>query len=607
MLRSLRAALVCLVLGVAPSHAAPPATLSPDALHPGQRAVVRTVFEGTRVDTFSAVIVGVLKGGSVTGDLILGRATSERVVREGIAQGMSGSPVYVDGKLVGALSSGWSFAREPLFGITPIGQMLDVLAQQDAAPIGPAGPSGFELPGPEGVSTFGPFEWGDASEDDPGTDAVEGHAPADLTDGPTPLPLPVTCAGLDRGALQAVRSWFAPLGFDAVPGGRAATNDPVPDPEPGSAVAVPLMRGGLEIAAIGTLTYRDGDRLLMFGHPFFQAGAVRLPLAGAEIVTIVSSLQTSFKLGAPAGDIGAVTQDRRSAVAGQLGVVPQMLPVSVTVRGNRPKPQDFHFQAIEDRTLAPILVSVATLNSLLEGGGVGAGQTIHWTLRVTRPGVAPLVMENVAAGNAPPTLLASSVSVPLKFLFNNPYQTLDADSVAVTIDVQPGRDQWTLRSARVLDAATPPGGIVRVQCEVERWRGARETHVMKLRIPVDVPDGRYALLIGGAREMTRYEARALPGRYRPTSLDDAWRRFGGLRSGDALYAAVFGRAPEVTSGGRDYPELPLSALSMMAGAQTGGDAARRGTLAKLDEQRLPLGGLVGGELLLTVTVDRSAP
>ncbi len=587
--------------GAAPS--AP--TLSPDELRPGQKAIVKTVFEGSQVEDFEAEIVAVMKGGRAEGDLILARATSERVVRSGVAQGMSGSPVYVNGRLIGALSSGWSFSREPLFGVTPIGEMLAVLelpARADT--LGTAGPAGAD-PAP-GAVRFGEFRW----EDDGDGDALaSGPAPEPgIPVGATTLGIPLLCGGMNRATQDVARRLFAPLGLAVTPGGRATDGGPPADSlRPGSAVAVDVLTGDMQMSAIGTLTWRQGDRVLIFGHPLFQSGDVRLPLSTARIATIVASDLTSFKLGVRGRPVGTLTQDRRAAMSGRLGPSPRLLPVTVEIAAPGRAGQRFRFSSIEDRLLAPQLVGIAALNSFLESGGAGGNQTLRWTVRMTRRGGPALTLTDVVASDAPAGDLAGAVAAPLRFLFNNPYAALKLDSISVAIEAVPGREQWTLRSARLLDAAVRPGGTVRVECDVERWHGGRSMIALSVSVPEEAPDGRYVLWLGGGPELSRYEASRLPGRYRPTSLDDAWRRLGEMRSGDALYATLFASAPEVTREGRDYPELPVSALALLAGGQGAGDGGRRGDAARLDQRRVPLAGPLRGELLLSVQVDAKAP
>jgi len=366
------------------------------------------------------------------------------------------------------------------------------------------------------------------------------------------------------------------------------------------------MRGDVNLAAIGTVTYVDGDRVLIFGHPFFQSGEVRLPLSTARITTVMPSLSTSFKLGVPGTPIGTATQDRRAAVAGRLGAVPAMLPFGITVRRTGEQPQRFRFEAVEDRGLLPQLVSTAVVNSLLESGGAGAQQTVRWSLRAYR-GADVLRVDDVAAGEAPLNELLGTFGSPLRFLYNNPFERFHLDSLSLDLAIAPGRAQSTLRSASLGRPSVRPGGTLQVQCDLEPWRGPRESRTIELHVPEELSPGRYVLWLGGGSEADRITASRLPGRFRPVSVRDAWNRLGSLRSSDALYSMLWTRAPEVTSDGVDYPELPNSALALMSPPQLAGSAVQRGRWALLDEQRLPVDGVLRGELLLEIHVDPEAP
>ena len=367
------------------------------------------------------------------------------------------------------------------------------------------------------------------------------------------------------------------------------------------------MRGDLQIAAIGTLTWRDGDRVLLFGHPFFQAGDVRLPLSTARITTVVASDYVSFKLGARGREVGVVTQDRRPGVSGAIGPRASLLPLAVRIDGARPAPQHFRFEIVEDRVLASQLAGLAALNSLLESGGTGPGQTLAWTLVLHRREAPPLLLHDVTAGEAPTGEAVAAISGPLAYLFANPFERLRLDSIEVEIHVAPGRSLSALRSARLLDATVRPGGRARVECRIERWRGPTETRVIEVPVAAELPDGRYGLWVGGGAELSRFEALRFPARYRPTSLDDAWRRLAHLRPADALYAVILANAPGVTAAGRDYPELPASAAAVLSSGLAAGDVARRTDATLLDETRLRLEGVTRGELQLVLVVDSKAP
>lgn len=580
------------LIAAAPAAAERVPTLAAGALVPGQHAVVRTVFQGGAVESFDAEIVGVLRGGRAGGDMILARATSERVIRTGIAAGMSGSPVYVDGRLIGALSSGWSFSREPVFGITPIGEMLDVLDHPepagDATSVGPAG---------AGAATgrYREFSWpGEGMEPPPATTA----APAA---GPVPLPLPLVGVGLAPAATPFVRDAFAPLHLQVVPGGAAAGGS-ADSLVPGSAVAVDLMRGDLLLSAIGTLTWRDGDRVLIFGHPFFQAGAVRLPLSTAEITTIVASDVNSFKLGVTGREVGIVDQDRRAAVAGRLGARASLLPLAVRLRQPGRAPEVFRFESIEDRMLAPVLVTVAAVNSLLEAGGTAGNQTVAWTLTLYRRGAAPFVLHDVAAGQSPAVSAAQQAAQPLQFLFNNPFEPLVLDSLALDLDVRAGRRAVSLDDAVLLTPFARPGGAVRVRCALETWRGRSESRTIELPVPADLAPGTYEVFVGGGHELAALGAQRRPAHFQPSSLDEAWRRLAELPAADGLHGVLIARDSEWSEAGRDYPSLPPSARAILGGRTRGADGAMW-----LAETRLPVDGALSGQQMLKVTVEDRIP
>jgi hypothetical protein len=595
------AALATMLAGGASSAAVPVVPVMPVAdVRPGQQATVRTVFAGDSIETFEAIILGVLPGGRADGDIILARATSPRVIASGVAQGMSGSPVYVDGRVVGALSSGWQFSKEPIFGITPIGEMLEVLDRPESArDDGTSGMTGVDPA--QALPRLREYAW----TDDPAAPAP----PAPPAGRPGALALPLAAGGLVPEAMPVVRDLFAASGFTVTPGGRAKTPQAAEAARaslvPGAPVAVDVLRGDLNFSAIGTITYRDGDRVLLFGHPFFQSGEVRLPLSTAHIVGILPSLANSFKLGVPGTPVGTATQDRRAAVAGRLGAPPALLPftVDVATAGRR---QSFHFEVIEDRMLMPQLVATAAMNSLMESGGGALQQSVTWSIEMWRNGTM-LRLGDRTAGESPVSDMLGALSSPLRFLAANPYERCRFDSLRIAVSAVPGRAQWSVRGARTLGAAVRPGGIALVSVELERWRGERRTVEVPVRVPDEFPDGRYSLWLGGGTEFDRAVAQRLPWRFRPVSLADAWRRLGTFHRSDSLYCGLWARAPEVSSDGEDYPELPNSALAVMASPEAAGDRARRADWALFEGPATPVDGVVRGEIVLDLVVDRKAP
>jgi hypothetical protein len=415
--------------------------------------------------------------------------------------------------------------------------------------------------------------------------------------------LPLIGVGLAPAALPFVQQAFAPLHMNVVPGGAGGggTADSL---QPGAAVAVDLMRGDLLLSAIGTVTWRDGDRVLIFGHPFFQAGAVRLPLSTAEITTIVASDISSFKLGVAGREVGVVEQDRRAAVAGRIGPKAALLPVHVALRQPGRAPQAFRFETIEDRTVAPVLVTIAALNSFLESGGTAGNQTVAWTLVLHRTGATPFSIRDVAAGESPAVAVAQQASQPLQYLFNNPFEPLRLDSLSLELEVRPGRRVLSLDRARLLTPFVRPGGVVRVRCALEAWRGGVTEETLELAVPADLVPGSYEVWVGGGHELSAFAAQRRPARFQPESLEEAWRRLAELAPANELHAVLVGRASEWSVAGREYPELPGSARALIGSAVRSG--AREGA-TWLSEARLPVDANLSGQQLLKVTVDDRVP
>jgi hypothetical protein len=267
----------------------------------------------------------------------------------------------------------------------------------------------------------------------------------------------------------------------------------------------------------------------------------------------------------------------------------------------------YRFETIEDRQLMPQMVAIAALNSALESGGASSDQSLEWRMTLYRKGSVPLVLGDRLASDSPVGELPGAVLGPIRFLANNPYARLALDSIAIAIQSRPGREQWVLRGVATHESAVRPGALLHVGCELERWRGGRRTVELAIRVPEELPDGHYTLWVGGGVELDRYVAARLPGRFRPISLDDAWRRLSAFHRGDRLYGMLVARAPDVTRAGADYPELPGSAVALLAGAQSAADDTRRGDRALLAETALPLEAVLRGELQLDVLVDDQAP
>jgi hypothetical protein len=550
------------------------------------KAVGKTVFTGRAIESFELEIVGVVPGGKAEGAMILARALGPRLEHDGIAAGMSGSPIYVDGRLAGALAFSWPFSRDALCGITPIEEMIDVMRQPDGPPTGDfaTGPI-VTLPPP--IPQPAPERSGSAA-------------------GLERLRTPLVAGGLTSEARAWLEPWANEHGFLLTAGGASGATTPKVKPdraqaraalEPGAAFSVDLMRGDMNLSAIGTITWRDGDRVVGFGHPFFQSGNVSYPLALADITTIVASDLNSFKMGVPAEQVGAIRQDRRAAVAGSIGDVPEMLPLTVNVTGLAGR-ESYHYEVLRHRGTRPTLVGLGIVGALTARGGVAPEATWRWRMRVVAPGSPPLVLEDAATGTL--TSAGAALAAPLQLLLNNPFAAYQADSMTVDLTSRPAWPRADrLGEHRAARDRARPGRPChrRAQGLPRRLRASsRSTCRCRRRSP------RAGWSSRSPAARARPPGGAAPARTVPRAIAArAAQRPGGTRRDDRLYAVLYGPGVEASFGGEAHPELPLFAQRLLVSDRANRPTAPFGNLARLVEDQRPVGIPVDG--LLTLALD----
>jgi hypothetical protein len=638
--RHLRAALLALLALPFAAHPTPAAPLSvrvyPLAeVKPGLAADARTVFQGTQVESFHLEVLGVVRRGAASGSLILARATEPRIEHTGIVAGMSGSPVYAaDGRLLGALAYAWGFAKDPICGITPIEEMLGVWNLQDLP--SPDDFRGGGLPAPPGD---GDGEPGGGAPRDAGASRGGGE-PRDRASTALPeLRTPLAAAGFAPEVLRLLEPWAEEHGFLLTPGGTtggagadegaggsasaATETSAAPGTStlsgtsaapaalaPGDAVAVDLLRGDAGLAAIGTVTAVEGDRVLAFGHPFFLSGPTRLPMSRAEITAVIPSLDNSFKVGTSGVIVGTLTEDRRTAVSGRLGPPPEMLPVAVHVRVPGAPEETFHFQAAKQRQLAPLAVGAAVINSALARGAIPSESTWRWKLAATlRPrsgGPARrLELSDVLPGEGLPVF--ALVQTVVSGLLDNAWEPVDLDQIEVGLDVAPRLEAARVVAVRLERPRVRPGETVRVEVDLQSHRGPVQTTALEYPVPEKPAPSTLTLFVGGGAELARYDANQAPGRYRSNSVDEMLRRLQEFPRSSRLYLAAYAATPEVSVRGRDYPDLPPSAQILLGGRQAADASARWGRASRLGEVWREYDWIVSGGTTLTVEISPHAP
>jgi hypothetical protein len=465
--------------------AAAPAWMRVAEVRPGMHGVARTVIAGTKVESFDVTILEVVPGAGPAGDLILIRASGALIARTGgIAAGMSGSPVYVNGRLVGAIGYGWAFADHSLGLVTPIETMLRAL--------------------PPGRSEFRRLSMPVHA----GGRRLEGVAIASTVAGArttapnvavmVPLARPLLVSAMGSRATELLSAELGPLGVTPMQGGAGASTNVHPDLVPGSAIGVQLVRGDLNIVSIGTLTYRDGDTVLAFGHPFLNRGNTHYLLTAATIHGVIPSESFPFKIGSAGAPVGVVTEDRRSAIAGRLGVLPLMVGVRTKVTdADRGRSTTVTTQVLRDTQLGPVL----TLSSALEAvdralDRVGEGTArVRITMRA-RGLDGPLVRENVFY-HPRDIGAAAMLELPeaLRLLFANEFVRTGPLDVAIDVEVHQRRQTAAVTEGELDRPRVRAGETLTVRVSLRPFQGPAETRVVEITVPEGFPAGPATVLI----------------------------------------------------------------------------------------------------------------
>ncbi len=480
--------LILALLGPASGPAAPDGapTMPSSELRPGMRGYGLTVFKGTQVTRFPITVLGVARGHLSGSDLVLIRVDGGHLVEQGIGivAGMSGSPVYVQERLIGAISYGWGFSKVPIGGVTPIHDMM------------------AELPGPlaPGAQTA---PWGAVGRlDTPLT--LEGRTYREVRISLRPAGIPgqalelspvgtlLQTSGLDQGSIQRLNLSLKDLPLQAVQGFRGHRPQAgIPPMVPGSAVGVPLLTGDIEVAATGTLTWRKGNSILAFGHPLAQLGEVHLPLSAAHIHTVLPSYQMSFKMASQLGLIGEMSRDRLWAIGGRLHAPVSMVPVRLVVHdAARGKSQTWNLRAAQHRYLTPAVLSTATSYTVGHMSAAMQASTARLHMRIQPQGQAPLDLEDLVAGPGLADQVAGRVESVLRRLVDNPFEPLRLESVQIEARIVPRPLRASIERIYSNRTEYHPGETVRLGLVLKPYDQAAQVREITLTLPRDARPGK---------------------------------------------------------------------------------------------------------------------
>jgi hypothetical protein len=584
---------VALCLGVNPDiRAQSSQILSLEQVRPGMQGYAYTIFAGDQVEKFDLEVIGVMPNFlGPRQSIILVQLKGPKVERTGVVAGMSGSPVYLEGKLAGALSLKLGiFTKDPIAGVTPIEDVIRPPAQTTVATLEPQ-----QYMQPGGPSAT-------ANSNTPAT------PPSLLPSGSSlqPIETPLVFSGFQPATLQQFAPQIQNYGWVAAQGGTAAPRPEDAHLVPGDMAGMVLVQGDASINSACTVTAVQVDRVYLCGHPFLNLGDVQLPMARSRVLTTLSSDLASTKIVNVGGPIGTITGDHLTAVTGKLGVPPAMVPLDLTVASGGME-KKLHFELVNHPKLTPLLVAITTFNGLTQNAIYGEGRTLHLTGEIRLQHHAPVQIENTyAPGDAliPDGLpIALGVQNVFTRLFVNTFEVPSVEHIALRVESIPGRQSFTIDSAWLEKGEAAPGQTVRVRVLLRPYRGAARIEETFVRVPDQIARGTTLRVLVTDGEMLNRASRgfAFPGFGGASGLDQLIAVLNRERRNDRLYVGLFVPSPSILWEEKELPNIPLSQINVIDGRPAPGSVqVLRESLDS--EASVPLGGPVSGVISLNLQV-----
>ena len=556
-------------------------------IHPGMQGYAYTIFAGDQVEKFDLEVIGVMPDFlGPKQSIILVQLKGPKVEHTGVVAGMSGSPVYFDGKLAGALSLKLGvFTKEPIGGVTPIEDVLRPQPQltSEAGPYQSPPP---QISLPRNATSSASLPRGSALE---------------------PIETPLIFSGYQPEALRQFSNQLQSYGFVAAQGGTAAPKTGDSHLVPGDMAGMVLVQGDTSISSACTVTAVRANQVYLCGHPFLSLGDVQFPMARTEVVTTLSSELASTKIINVGGDIGTITGDHLTAVTGKLGATPAMIPLDLTlsVGGAEKK---LHFEMVDHPKLTPLLMGLTVFNGLTQNSLYGEGTTLHLSGQILVHGHAPVQIENTfAPGDAfSPDGLPIALNIQAIFtrLFTNTHEIPVFDAIHLHVESVPGRQSYSIESAWLEKGEAAPGETLRVRVLLRPYRGAARIEETTVHVPDQATRGTTLRVLVTDGDMLNRASRGFSfssadGSY--TSLDQLIALLNHERRNDRLYVGLFAPTPTILWDDKELPDAPLSEINVVDGRPTPGTVQiLRESLAS--ESSVPLGGPVTGIISLNLQI-----
>ncbi|MGC2697881.1 MAG: SpoIVB peptidase S55 domain-containing protein [Candidatus Angelobacter sp.] len=557
-------------------------------VRPGMKGTGYTVFQGTQPEPMGVEVLGVLRNlNGPKSDVVLVRLEGEKAEFTGVVAGMSGSPVYIDGKLLGAIAYRiGQFSKEPIAGVTPIEQMLEINEFDQSIPS--SGSASAKPFGATRTSTPGTTDTG----------AIQSYAQY-----LQPIDAPFVFNGFNEAALKQFAPNFAAAGITPVMGVGSASKEKQPEPMlPGSAVSAIMVRGDMDVAATCTVTYMDKDHLLACGHPLTQYGMVDMPMTKATVVATLASPLNAFKIINTTESVGAFVQDRHTGILGRFDRDPKMIPVTLSIHGPS-GPREYHYEVLNNAKLTPLMMMATVYNALMGMNQYGEETTYRMNGRIQVNGFSDVRMNNMFSPvDATPTAYAVAMALGDHFgrIYDNPFEAPTVSGVNLEFDLERERHSAVLESARTDVTEARPGDEIMIEAVLRPYRGDRIVRRIPVRVPTSVPKGTLRILVSDGETLDR-SRRVNPAMSRRLDLHSTIEMLNTEHLNDHLYVSLLEANPQATVEDKVMPAVPLSVMNVMEGMRATQEMVVFNESA-VNESSTPVGYVVSGAQIISLSI-----
>ena len=605
------------VIAQSTAAAAQPVTSSADPrlfpiadLKPGMKGVARTVFSGSETQDFDVEILGVMPGFPAPRQTtIIARLSGPNIDKSGVFAGMSGSPVYIEGRLVGAIAFSFPFSKEPIAGITPIKQMIDIF-EKGSINENPK----VKDPRPVSFAQLASTEWKptlpkQAVTATPLIAPVSAGSPLVSLMGQqmAPIATPLVFGGISQESL----SMFAPqlIANGLLPVSAAGGSAPVTSLgqatettlTPGKSLSVQLVRGDYSIAASGTVTFRDGDRIYGFGHPFLSLGAADMPMTETSVITVVPNLNNSFKLSVPGRMMGAISQDRAAGVFGKLGQAPRMIPVKINLHTSRYRTETYSYEVANDQFLTPLLLNLTVFNTITSSERVLGESTITIKGDIKVKGQESIQLDRRFSASNSAIQAAGSVAGPIGSLLASGFEDVQIDGV--TLDISSTDSKYTATLERIaLDRnEVRRGENIEIHAYVRTEAGKQFVQRIPVQIPEDSTPGQLLIFVGDGNALQEGSAAKS---FVPQDLGQLVKAINKVKKSDRLYVKLFRITQGAVIGTDELPNLPPSMVATLNSDRTSGGFTPTALSPVYETELPPAEFVISGHQLIAIDIVR---